>query len=206
MNDLFIRRLLEVALQPDNAKNKRHAAEVLRFLLEKRIVGHGLLEGGLLPILLRYSDWVSNPQNSDSLNMIMTLIQKSIFLTLKRVPDVPEGVLMQILHVVVEHRKRASNDDAMNTDDVYPPLKKLLAACVNYPMSSVPTRAAIRKHFNDADDVFLVLEVLVGWLDYWCDEQVSLLHEKKKRKDRKKEGSGLPRGSTDRPELPSVSP
>lgn len=59
MNDAFIRRLLEVTLQPNNIANKKYSTKVLRFLLEKRNIAHGLVEGGLLPALLRYSDWVS---------------------------------------------------------------------------------------------------------------------------------------------------
>ena len=58
MNDMFIRRLLEVTLQPGNPRKVKHSSEVLRFLLEKRTIGHGSIGGGLLPVLLQRSDWV----------------------------------------------------------------------------------------------------------------------------------------------------
>ena len=136
--------------------------------------------------------------------------QGAIFLALRRVPDIPENVFVQLLLVVVKnHRKKAAADiesiDA-DDDDAYPPLHVFLAACINYPASSVAARTAVREHLKDSEDMFCILEVLVGWLDFWCEEKVVLLQEKKGKrgKGEKKDEAVLSRGSTDTPELPSV--
>ena len=123
-------------------------------------------------------------------------------------PDIPENVLIRLLLVLVKnHQKTTSNPATTDSEVGCPPLHVLLAACLNYPASSVPARAAIREHFKDAEDIYCLLEVLAEWLDYWCEEKLPLLHEGKEKrgKGRKKQETALPRGSTDTPELPSVS-
>ncbi|THH18195.1 hypothetical protein EW146_g2730 [Bondarzewia mesenterica] len=158
----FVRQLLDIVIQPSKQASASYSPKVVHYLLRRRVVSAGMVEGGLVPALQSCKDW------------------QSIQLALQNVIDVSEDSIMSLLHSAVtsDRQQQKSDPNAMQVDtpssDI-PTLPTVLAACVAYPTSPAALRVAIRQQLPDAEDLVCVLEVLDGWLASWCSQDVDLL-------------------------------
>ncbi|KAF9461998.1 hypothetical protein BDZ94DRAFT_1262189 [Collybia nuda] len=161
----FVKDLLTTIFQLSKPANTPYSSEVLRYLLDRRLVSGTMVGGGLLAALRLKGDW------------------QSIELALKNVIDITETELMQCLQLVVaRYRQNDSKEaDAMEIDSVsdLPTLPAFLASCVTYPTSPAILRSALRHSFNDPADIVAILKVLNTWVNQWGKRDIRLLPSKK---------------------------
>ncbi|KAH8096702.1 hypothetical protein BXZ70DRAFT_331420 [Cristinia sonorae] len=167
----FVQDLLEILFKQLKAAADTmvYSPKVVRYLVERKVVSSGMVEGGLLPALRARNDW------------------ESMLLSLKNVIDIPETHLTTFLHdVIVSKSKAQDGDDSMQVDSSsavtsLPNLQDLLALCVTYPTSAPAMRVAIRKHLREADELVTILKVLVKWTEMWCEEESKFLPAETKK-------------------------
>ncbi|OCH94292.1 hypothetical protein OBBRIDRAFT_770017 [Obba rivulosa] len=166
----FVKMLLEQVFRvPKGAETIPYAPKIVRWLLEKRAVSYGMVEGGLFPALMARNDW------------------PSAMLAMQTVTDVPEGNMMSLLAKVVAARRSEQpvTEDAMQIDSApaaladtdLPSLASFLALCVAYPTTPATLRIALREHLREAEGLTAVLSVLSSWIDRWGAEDELLLPE-----------------------------
>lgn len=92
---------------------------------------------------------------------------------------------MSFLHDVIQARQKiqsTSDENAMDVDttssSTLPSLPKVLALVISYPVTAPTMRLAIKAHLHDADELNVVLSVIVQWVEAWCSEELALLPEK----------------------------
>lgn len=57
----FVTRLLGIILGPaKDGQSRPYPWEIMKYLAERKILSHSMVEGGLMPALLARGDWVSN--------------------------------------------------------------------------------------------------------------------------------------------------
>ncbi|KAI0939855.1 hypothetical protein AcV5_001129 [Taiwanofungus camphoratus] len=173
---VFVKQVLDIVFRtPGKSSNAvigiPYSPKVVQYLLEKRTVSAGMVEGGLFSALTLRQDW------------------QSAVLAMQTVSDISEADIIALLHRVVEaHRKSHSSssvaENAMEVDFVstdLPSLPAFLSQVVRYPMSSSALRVALRQHLADAEDLICVLTVLDVWIEARCSEEVRLLPDQVKK-------------------------
>ncbi|EMD40538.1 hypothetical protein CERSUDRAFT_111138 [Gelatoporia subvermispora B] len=167
----FVKQVLEVVFRvpPKGAQGVEipYSPKIVRWLLEKKVVGYGMVEGGLFSALMVRRDW------------------PSVVLAMEAVSDVPEDDMISLLaQVVAAHRsKQPVSEDAMQVDSTpaaagdVPLLPSFLALCVAYSTTPAALRLALRKHLPEAEDLTVVLGLLGSWIERWGSEEETLLPE-----------------------------
>ncbi|KAF5365125.1 hypothetical protein D9757_012609 [Collybiopsis confluens] len=179
----FVKEVLSVLLQTSKPAtgNVPYSSDIVKHLLEKKVVSGSMVDGGLLRVLRMRNDW------------------KSIFLALTNVEDLEEVEIIECLcFILARHRQRETQrtvsvsgssavaTDAMQVDgpptsglgDSTPTLPVFLGAVLRYThvrSSTVSLRAAFRRYLSDVDDVVCLLEVLDGWMGQWAGRDIRLL-------------------------------
>ncbi|TFK43898.1 hypothetical protein BDQ12DRAFT_623122 [Crucibulum laeve] len=166
---VFVKDVLNAVLQPSKPANTPYSTEVLAYLLERKAVGNGMLEGGLIGVLRAKGDW------------------KSIELALRNVLDITEVELVDCLRIVIrKHLLRAAASDPTSMDVDSTPkgatqeilsLPSFLALCITYPTSLPPLRVALRSLL--AEELTLLIEVSERWVTRWVDRGMKLLPSEK---------------------------
>ncbi|KAF5365135.1 hypothetical protein D9757_012599 [Collybiopsis confluens] len=173
----FVNEVLSVVLQTSKPAtgNVPYSSDIVKHLLEQKVVSGSIIDGGLLRVLRMRNDW------------------KSIFLALTNVEDLEEVEIIECLcFILARHRQRQTQrtvsvsgssavaTDAMQVDgpptsglgDLTPTLPVFLGAVLRYThvrSSTVSLRAAFRRYLSDVDSVVCLSEVLdgaVGWEGY----------------------------------------
>lgn len=106
-------------------------------------------------------------------------------MALRSVTDISENDLVIFLHtIIVLHRSKSPNsDDAMQVDVEpsssnslsTPSLPTALSLCITYPTSTPSLRLALRTHLKEVEEIDSLFEVLLGWLDKWCEKEEKFL-------------------------------
>ncbi|KAI0268165.1 hypothetical protein BC834DRAFT_933308 [Gloeopeniophorella convolvens] len=150
----FVRKILEIVMQPSKPASTLYPAKTIRHILEKRVVTAGMLSKGLLGLLMDHKDW------------------QAIQLALDTVPDLPEIDVISLLRstdLSRDTRQAASSND-MEVDGPAtgaPSLSSMLASCVSYNSSDAALRLAIREQLNQAEVILPILTIIDDWLvDY----------------------------------------
>ncbi|KZT05551.1 uncharacterized protein LAESUDRAFT_655546 [Laetiporus sulphureus 93-53] len=170
---IFVKRLLDIVLKapPEESTSgdaSANAAPVVlaylpkltRFLLEKRAVSNGMVEGGLIAALRMRQDW------------------QSITVAMETVSDLPETDIITLLaETVTRHRQSASHEDAMQVDLPSGTFSLLafLALCINYPTSPAALRVALHQQLSEAGSLVAVLDALDGWVEHSFAQEIQLL-------------------------------
>ncbi|KAK1220702.1 hypothetical protein PQX77_016528 [Marasmius sp. AFHP31] len=169
----FIKDVLNIVLRPTQPQNVTYSSQIVKHLLEKKLVSSSMLDAGLLAALRLRNDWVSIIQSFSS------------------VSDLQELEIVETLrYVLARHRHTqqptASTDgDAMQVDSVtpiqddMPTLKEFLNLCLGYKVSPTPLRFALKRYMADVDDVACLLEVLDGWIAQWTSRELQLFPSRK---------------------------
>jgi hypothetical protein len=149
-----------------------YSPEVLKYLLERRVVSSGMVDGGngLLTALRARNDWVSvsmffrPPHNSYFLKV-------SIRSAFTAVLDLPESEIIECLRVVVVYHRQQHSADAMEVDShpatAIPPLPSFLSLCTTYPTSQKYLLLALRQHLREIEDIMCVAQILDDWVSKW---------------------------------------
>ncbi len=110
--------------------------------------------------------------------------QESMILALKTVVDLSEADIVSLIQVFVSAHGENS-EGAMQVDEstsvAVPSLPSVLSLCLSYPTSAAALRLAIRQQLRDSKDLTCILQILSGWLDSWCEDDVQLLPERTKK-------------------------
>ncbi|KAL0070179.1 hypothetical protein AAF712_002669 [Marasmius tenuissimus] len=169
----FIKDVLNIVLRPTQLQTVTYSSQIVKHLLEKKLVSSSMLDSGLLAALRLRNDWASITQSFSS------------------VSDLQELEIVETLrYVLARHRHTqqptASTDgDAMQVDSVTPiqddmsTLKEFLNLCLGYKVSPTPLRFALKRYMADVDDVACLLEVLDGWIAQWTSRELQLFPSKK---------------------------
>ncbi|KAH0588051.1 hypothetical protein H2248_006781 [Termitomyces sp. 'cryptogamus'] len=191
----FVRDLLTTVIQPSKPANSPYSSEVVKYLLNHKVVNSSMLNGGLLASLRYKNDW------------------QSIELALEQVIDLSEAEILESLqYVVARHRSNVvpQDDNAMDVDSVtdVPSLPSFLSLCVSYATTPPALRSAIRRSLKEAEDIYAVLRVLENWIKQWSNRDPRLVPSKK---DIVKNPHGIfiikekeKEGTRDLPSLPNV--
>ncbi|KAF5365127.1 hypothetical protein D9757_012603 [Collybiopsis confluens] len=171
----LVKEVLSVVLPTSKPAtgNAPYSSDMVKRVLEKKVVSGSMVDGGLLRVLRMRNDW------------------KSIFLALTNVEDLEELEIIECLcFILARHRQRQTQrmvtTDAMQVDgsstsglgDLTPTLPVFLGAVLRYThvrSSTVSLRAAFRRYLSDVDDVVCLLEVLDGWMGQWAGRDIRLL-------------------------------
>lgn len=157
----FVRDVLNTVLSTSIKSNKAHLSpssyspEVLKYLLERRVVSSGMVDGGngLLTALRARNDWVS------------------IRLAFTTVLDLPESEIVECLRVVAVYHREQHSADAMEVDShpatSIPSLPSFLSLCTTYPTSQKYLLLALRQHLREIEDIMCVAQVLDDWVSKW---------------------------------------
>ncbi|KAF8165883.1 hypothetical protein B0H34DRAFT_254615 [Crassisporium funariophilum] len=172
----FVKEILcIVLLQSDPKTPDTYSPEIVRYLLEKRVVSSAMVEypGSLLGALRARGDW------------------SSIELAFKAVLDLTEAEIVDTLRAVVANHKPV--EDAMDVDvssssTSTTTLPMLLGLLTTYPTSRDPLLLALRRQMRDAELLTPVLEILDSWLTRRTRMEHKLLPSKK---DLKKTENGI---------------
>ncbi|KAJ3764711.1 hypothetical protein FB446DRAFT_797702 [Lentinula raphanica] len=133
------KEVLNIVTQPTNPHKAVYSSKIVQHLLEKKAISTGLLDIGILPVLLRRNDW------------------NSISLALTRVPDLREVEIVECLCFVLarhRHALRTTSLDAMQVDttpdlnDSTPSLSTFFNLILRYNFSPIPLRAALRRYLS----------------------------------------------------------
>ncbi|KAJ8087113.1 hypothetical protein PM082_005941 [Marasmius tenuissimus] len=190
----FIKDVLDIVLRPTQLQTVTYSSQIVKHLLEKKLVSSSMLDSGLLAALRLRNDWASVVQSFSS------------------VSDLQELEIVETLrYVLARHRHTqqptASTDgDAMQVDfvtpiqDDMPTLKEFLNLCLGYKVSPTPLRFALRRYMADVDDVACLLEVLDGWIAQWTSRELQLFPSKKLL-DKNEHGVVVVKKETKRAEL-----
>ncbi|KAG6897610.1 hypothetical protein C0992_013050 [Termitomyces sp. T32_za158] len=161
----FVKDLLTTVIQPSKPANTPYSSEVVKYLLNRKVVNSTMLDGGLLAALRYRNDW------------------QSIELALEHVIDLPEAEIMETLQfVVARHRSNAAqDDDAMEIDSVtdVPSLPSFLSLCVGYTTTPPALRSAMRRSLKEAEDIYAVLKILENWIKQWSNRVSRIMPSKK---------------------------
>ncbi|KAJ3756420.1 hypothetical protein EV360DRAFT_47995 [Lentinula raphanica] len=166
----FTKEVLHIVTQPANPRKIVYSNKIVQHLLEKKAISTGMIDAGILPVLLRRNDW------------------NSISLALTRVPDLREVEIVECLCFVLarhRHALRTTSLDAMQVDttpdlnDSTPSLLTFFNLILRYNFSPIPLRAALRRYLSDIDDVVCLLEVLDNWIGQWAGRDARLLPSNK---------------------------
>ncbi|KAG7097458.1 hypothetical protein E1B28_004802 [Marasmius oreades] len=178
----FVKDVLNAVLRPTQPQSMPYSSQVVRHLLEKKLVSTNMLETGLLSVLRLRNDW------------------DSIKLAFSTVSDLQELEIVDTLrYVVARHRRTykppASSEhdsdvevDAMQLDPVapitplqddIPSLQDYMALCLRYKLSEAPFRFALKRYMKDVDDVVCLLDVLDSWIGLWTSKELQLMPSKK---------------------------
>ncbi|PSR73431.1 hypothetical protein PHLCEN_2v10723 [Hermanssonia centrifuga] len=110
-----------------------------------------------------------------------------MILALKTVVDLSEADVVSLIQVFVSAHceNKPSSEGAMQVDEstsvAVPSLPSVLSLCLSYPTSAAALRLAIRQQLRDSKDLTCILQILSGWLDSWCEDDVQLLPERTKK-------------------------
>ena len=184
----FAKKVLESVLQLDKgAAEILYSGNVVRALLERKVVVARMVPDGLLNVLVDRSDWVSFlfPSNLGRHDRFTRFFQKSALLAMETVRDLTETDIISVLHKVTTARLRYTEGsppdaDAMQVDSVpvqiqdAPSLEEYLSKCVSYDASASGLRLALRKHLCDVEEIVLVLQVLELWMRKWGEAEDEL--------------------------------
>ncbi|KDR84273.1 hypothetical protein GALMADRAFT_133615 [Galerina marginata CBS 339.88] len=173
----FVKELLGITLllppsesRPNAVGAATYTPDVVRYLLEQRVVCSAMVPGGLLCALKAKDDW------------------SSIKFAFESVIDLTESEIVECLRTVIISHRVAVADDAMQVDPPTPnaaststvvPLPTFLNLLTNYPTSHGPLLLALRKNMRDADDLTAMLRVLDGWITRKTKMDEHLLPSKK---------------------------
>ncbi|KAF9266181.1 hypothetical protein L218DRAFT_956557 [Marasmius fiardii PR-910] len=178
----FVKDVLNAVLRPTQPQNTPYSSQVVRHLLEKKVVSTNMSQSGLLSALRLRNDW------------------SSIKLAFSTVPDLQELEIIDTLRYVLArhrhtHQPTASSDndsdadvDAMQIDPVapitpiqddMPSLQDYLTLCLGYKVSETPLRFALKRYMKDVDDVVCLLGVLDTWIGLWTSRELQLMPSKK---------------------------
>ena len=113
-------------------------------------------------------------------------------LALRSVIDIPETDVVSFLHDVISSQPKTQQDgDSMQvdvpTDTATSPVPDLLALCVTYSTSAAAMRVALRKHIREADELVVILAILVDWIEAWYGQEEKFLPEEAKKGEKEKE-------------------
>ncbi|KAF8897865.1 hypothetical protein BD779DRAFT_1465949 [Infundibulicybe gibba] len=171
---MLIQTILDIVIQPSKVGNVVYLPDVVRFMLEHRMISGNMLNGGVFTALRLRNDW------------------KSIQLAFASVLDITESEIIDSLKFVINHHRQTSstapNDASAMTvdtptttpgDQIVPPLPVFLASCVRYSTTPSPLQAAFSRYLHEAEDVLAVLLVLDGWIRNWNKKDAVLLPNKK---------------------------
>ncbi|KAG6916470.1 hypothetical protein DXG01_006664 [Tephrocybe rancida] len=172
----FVKDLLTTVLQISKPANAPYSSEVVRYLLNRKLVSANMIDGGLLAALRYKNDW------------------QSIELALEHVIDLSEDELMESLQfVIAKHRTSGVpvEENAMEVVSVVdvPSLPTFLSLCVSYTTTVPALRTAMRRSLKEAEDNLAVLRVLENWNKQWTKRDFKLLPSKK---DIIKDAHGVP--------------
>ncbi|KAG6900424.1 hypothetical protein C0993_010812 [Termitomyces sp. T159_Od127] len=161
----FVKDLLTTVIQPSKPANTPYSSEVVKYLLNRKLVNSSMLEGGLLAALRYKNDW------------------QSIELALEHVIDLSEAEIMESLQFVVarNHSDVTQDGNAMEVDSVtdVPSLPSFLSLCVSYTTTAPALRSAMRRSLKEAEDICAVLKVLENWIKNWSSKDSRLLPSNK---------------------------
>ncbi|KAG6861980.1 hypothetical protein C0995_009164 [Termitomyces sp. Mi166 len=166
LSHAFVKDLLTTVIQPSKPANTPYSSEVVKYLLNRKVVSSSMLDGGLLAALRYKNDW------------------QSIDLALGHVIDLSEAEIMESLqYVVARHRSNVvpQDDNAMEVDSVtdVPSLPSFLSLCVSYTTTPPALRSAIRRSLKDVEDIYVILRVLENWTKQWSNRDSKLMPSKK---------------------------
>ncbi|KAG6856986.1 hypothetical protein H0H87_011080 [Tephrocybe sp. NHM501043] len=191
----FVRDLLTTVLQPSKPANAPYSSEVVRYLLNRKLLSSSMIDGGLLSALRYKNDW------------------QSIELAFDNVIDLSEGEIIESLQfVVARHRTTVTPQDgnAMEVDSTtdVPSVPTFLSLCVSYTTTPPALRLALRRSLKEAEEILPVLRILENWTKQWTKRDIKLLPSKK---EIVKDTHGIPvlkkqttEGTRDLPSLPNV--
>ncbi|PFH50149.1 hypothetical protein AMATHDRAFT_48133 [Amanita thiersii Skay4041] len=205
----FVKRVLEVVLQPEkNPASVIYSSEIVRHLMQRRVVSAGMVEGGLVKVLKAKNDWVCCFRGFSITTKADINGQKSIELALENVIDLRETEIAEALwDVIISSNPLAittttatTDPDAMQVDSNpvtnqdTSSLTDFLALCVEYKTTPAHLRVAVRQQllravptsahaWSAAECALAVLHVLVGWIRAWTVREVKLMPEVRKRED-----------------------
>ncbi|KAM0755797.1 hypothetical protein T439DRAFT_376095 [Meredithblackwellia eburnea MCA 4105] len=128
----------------------KHPTGIIRYLLERSLVGDNLVPGGVTVRLARAGDW------------------PNVHLALSTMPDIPESTTVSLLKTVLT----ASTSDQVAMDSTElpfptPSLEVFLASFVESPTTPALLRQALQEQLS-ALEVLAVLQVLDEWLKWWA--------------------------------------
>ncbi|KZT42935.1 hypothetical protein SISSUDRAFT_1125184 [Sistotremastrum suecicum HHB10207 ss-3] len=156
MSHRLVSRLLHTILIPAASHaNCPYSPKVVSYLLNRRLVSQGMLEGGVTTALQQRGDW-------DTLTE-----------AIRFVPDITEDSLMSLLHsVFVAHKSKGqASENAMAVDQEanvnVPPLSEFLTLCVQYKTSAASLRSAIKRQISSTEEIMDLLELLTTWVEKW---------------------------------------
>ncbi|BGP12287.1 hypothetical protein JCM10213_000017 [Rhodosporidiobolus nylandii] len=142
----------------------RHPIKVVRYVLERELVGENQVPGGVTRYLARAGDW------------------NNILLALRTIPDIPEATTVSLLVAVL--RSSPSSDASMDVDDTssaslpsaVPSLSTFLPALLSSPYTPSTLRAQLQAQLAPAEAI-PVLQLCDEWLAAWlraerAEEQV----------------------------------
>ena len=186
----FVKDVLEIILRPTQPQNVTYSSQIVKHLLEKKLVSSSMLDSGLLAALRLRSDWVRNDQFYQTWPLMNPVFQTSIILSFASVSDLQELEIVETLrYVLARHRHTqptaSTEADAMQVDsatliqDDMPKLKEFLNLCLRYKVSPIPLRFALKCYMADVDDIGCLLEVLDGWIAQWTSRELQLFPSKK---------------------------
>ncbi|KAF8592592.1 hypothetical protein K439DRAFT_1610370 [Ramaria rubella] len=151
----FVSTILNIVLQPSYRTETTYSSKIVQYLIDRQAVSHAMVDGGLLPALRLRRDW------------------NSIASAISYTQDLPESDLIQLLAEVARSHRQYKDNNEVQVDDI-PPLPNFLAMLVSHTMSLSMLPTALRLHLPDAKDIVCILEVLEGWLGFWCDTNTDL--------------------------------
>ncbi|KAH6902835.1 hypothetical protein BKA70DRAFT_1374288 [Coprinopsis sp. MPI-PUGE-AT-0042] len=153
----FVKDLVNALLPPLKANGKApyaHSSEILKALMERRLVFNGMVEGGILAALRARNDW--------------TTIQQCFSL----VNDLPINDIVESLVAVIRHHRSPSDamvidsSSSSSTNSAPPSIPIFLSLVINYPTPTTPSQTilALKRHLRDPEDVSSVAQTLVSWI------------------------------------------
>lgn len=152
----------------------KHPTGIVGYLLERKLVGDGVIDGGVTNYLARAGDWVGHfVRSTPDVVTDASGPQPNIHQALITMPDISEATTVALLKTLVSHHLATA--DAANRIDVdstglpFPPpsLATFLAGFVESPSTPAILREALQQQLS-AVEALPVLEALDGWLGWWA--------------------------------------
>ncbi|PVG03662.1 hypothetical protein CPB86DRAFT_810725 [Serendipita vermifera] len=159
----FLTRLLEALLPSEIPPGRGYSPKIATYLLERKLITDGMVDGGVLKALQVRKDW------------------ESIRWALRNTVDVSEDQLLSLLVETIHVHNSKSPTDEMDIDHSSDkkssrtlPLSQVLGHVIAYPTSAPPMRVAIRRHLKQAEDVLEVLKIINRWMETRDDKKKDL--------------------------------